>query len=146
MIFVISLAVFILDQASKYLIMANMTLGQSIPVITDIFHITYIRNPGAAFGLMAHRTSFFIAVSILVVLGIIFFYKKYGGKVKGTLPVTLGLIAGGAMGNLADRVRFGEVIDFLDFRIWPVFNLADSAIVIGAGLLMIVFWKLEGKA
>ncbi|MFZ5649475.1 MAG: signal peptidase II [Bacillota bacterium] len=144
MIFVISLAVLILDQASKYLIMANMTLNQSVPVITDVFHITYIRNPGAAFGLMAYRTTFFIAVSILVILGIFIFYKKYGGK--GAVPVTLGLIAGGALGNLVDRVRFGEVVDFLDFRVWPVFNLADSAIVVGAGLLMIVFWRLEGKA
>lgn len=140
------LAVFLADQASKMFILGNMFLNQSIPVITNVFHITYIRNPGAAFGLMAHRTSFFIAVSILVILGIIFFYKKYGGKGKGALPATLGLIAGGALGNMVDRVRFGEVIDFIDFRVWPVFNLADSAIVIGAGLLVIVFWKLEGKA
>ncbi|MFZ5646128.1 MAG: signal peptidase II [Bacillota bacterium] len=137
------LAVFLADQASKMFIMGNMFLNQSIPVITNVFHITYIRNPGAAFGLMAYRTSFFIAVSILVVLGIIVFYKKYGGK--GTVQVTLGLIAGGALGNLVDRVRFGEVVDFLDFRVWPVFNLADSAIVVGAALLVLVFWRLEGK-
>lgn len=141
----ISLAVFLLDQASKYLIMANMTQGQSIPVIENFFHITYIHNPGAAFGLLANQTSFFIAVTLLVVAGIFVFYWKRG--VKGRImPVALGLIAGGSLGNLVDRIRFGEVVDFLDFRIWPVFNLADSSIVIGAGLLVIVLWRMESKS
>lgn len=137
------LGIFLVDQASKILIMSALFLNQSIPVITNVFHITYIRNPGAAFGLMAYKTTFFIVVSLLVVLGIILFYRKYGGK--GAMPAALGLIAGGALGNLVDRVRFGEVIDFLDFRVWPVFNLADSAIVVGAGLLVILFWRLEEK-
>jgi len=142
--YVVSLAVLLLDQASKWLIMAAMSLGQSIPVIENIFHITYIHNPGAAFGLLANRTSFFIAVSLLVVAGAVVFQWQRGSR-RGVMPLALGLIVGGSLGNLADRVRFGEVIDFLDFRVWPVFNLADSAIVVGAGLLVLVIWKMESK-
>lgn len=145
MLFVVSLGVFLLDQASKLLIMSEMHRGQSIPVIKNIFYITYIHNPGAAFGLLADRTPFFVAVSLLVVAGILVFHWK-GRARGGVLPVALGLIAGGALGNLVDRIRFGEVVDFLDFRIWPVFNLADSAIVVGAGLLIIAVWRAESKS
>lgn len=144
MFIAVSLLAFLLDQASKILIMDTMIRGQSIPVIENIFHITYIHNPGAAFGLLANRTAFFIVVSLLAIAGAIIFYRKLGVR-RGITPVALGLIVGGALGNLADRIRFGEVVDFLDFRIWPVFNLADSAIVVGAGLLAIILWKMESK-
>jgi len=145
LLMLIALAVFLLDQASKYLITAKMSLGQSIPVIENVFHITYIHNPGAAFGLLANRTSFFIAVTAAVLAGIFVFHWKRG--VRGRpMTAALGLIAGGSLGNLVDRVRYGEVVDFLDFRIWPVFNLADSSIVIGAGLLIVILWKMEIKS
>lgn len=140
----VSVITLILDQASKMLIMAGMTRGQSIPVIDGIFHITYIHNPGAAFGLLANRTSFFIVVSLLAIAGAVFFYRKQGVR-RGLLPAALGMIVGGALGNLVDRVRYGEVIDFIDFIIWPVFNLADTAIVVGAGLLSILLWKADSK-
>lgn len=145
MLIAVSLLAFLLDQASKMLIMNTMFRGQSIPVIENIFHITYIHNPGAAFGLFANRTTFFIAVSLVVMAGAIVFYWKRGVR-RGIMPVALGLIVGGALGNLVDRIRFGEVVDFLDFRIWPVFNLADSAIVVGAGLLAIVLWRMDSKS
>lgn len=141
---IIFLGAFLVDQASKLLITGTITLNHSIPVLTGIFHITYIRNPGAAFGIMANRTPVFIVISLLVIAGIIFFYYKQGFK-RGIIPSSLGLIAGGALGNLVDRVRFGEVIDFLDFRVWPVFNLADSAIVVGSALLVLAFWRVENK-
>ncbi len=144
MFFVISLGVFILDQVTKMLIMATMFLGQSIPVIENIFHITYIHNPGAAFGLLAHRTSFFIAVSLLSVAGAVIYHWKSGVR-RGMLPGSLGLITGGALGNLVDRIRFGEVVDFFDFRIWPIFNVADTAIVLGAVLLALILLRPEVK-
>lgn len=144
MFYVVLLLTFILDQASKMFIMATMYRGQSIPVFEDIFHITFILNPGAAFGMLANRTVFFVVVTVLVIAGVVIFQWKSGRK-RGLLPWSLGLIAGGALGNLVDRVRFGEVVDFLDFRIWPVFNLADSAIVVGAGLLLIFLWKADNK-
>lgn len=140
----IAIATFILDQYSKFLIMANMSRGQSIPVIENIFHITYIHNPGAAFGLLANKTSFFVAVSLLVVAGAVIFYWKTRPMGK-TMSLALGLVVGGSLGNLADRIRFGEVVDFFDFRVWPVFNVADSAIVVGAGLLVILLWRSEGR-
>ncbi|WP_031516121.1 signal peptidase II [Desulfofalx alkaliphila] len=130
-----ALVVLFLDLWSKYIVMTKLNLYQSIPVIENIFHITYIHNPGAAFGILANQTTVFIVVTVLVLLGIAFFYKHI--KNEG-LPVqlALGMVAGGAVGNLIDRIRYGEVVDFLDFRIWPVFNLADTFIVIGVAFLI----------
>lgn len=137
------LATALIDQISKMLIMRNMTEWQTIPVIDGIFHITYILNPGAAFGLLPNRTNLFVAASILVVAGIFFFHKKWG--IRGRVVISLGLVAGGAFGNLIDRLRFGGVVDFIDIWLWPVFNLADTAIVIGSGLLVIYMWQAEDR-
>ena len=126
--------VFIVDQISKYILQLNMFKYESIPIIPPVFYLTYIENPGAAFGVMAHRTGFFIITTFFVIGITLFFYRKI---VKSTLmQLEIGLIIGGSLGNLADRIRIGRVVDFLDFRIWPVFNLADTAIVIGVGLLI----------
>ena len=134
-----------LDQVTKYLIYSNMPLHSSIPIIDGFFSITYITNPGAAFGFLStapapFRTVFFIAVIIAAILLIIYSLHKYD---EGGRPFTLSLsfIMGGAVGNLIDRIRFGEVVDFLDFYIgphhWPAFNVADSAISVGAFLLFV---------
>jgi len=114
-----------------------MSVAESIPVIKSIFHITYVENTGIAFGLFPQGRPLFIVISLIIILGIIFFERR---KVIKSLKerVCLGLILGGALGNLVDRLRFGFVIDFLDFRIWPVFNLADSGVCIG-GILMVFF-------
>lgn len=144
---IVASAVIILDQLTKAIITQYLYLHQSIEVVSGFFNITYIRNPGAAFGLFhdsgeVFRTIFLIGVSI-VALGAIFFVYR---RVKANLPacIALSLIAGGAIGNLVDRIRFGEVTDFLDFYIgqyhWPAFNVADSAITIGV-LLAIFFFK-----
>jgi|OM-RGC.v1.023445734 signal peptidase II len=128
------ITVFLTDQFSKYLLQLNLLKNESIPVLPPVFYITYIENPGAAFGIMAHKTGFFIAISLLVVAGTLFFYRQI---IKTTLlQLQVGLIVGGSLGNLLDRLRIGQVVDFLDFRIWPVFNIADTAIVIGVGLLI----------
>lgn len=133
-------AIFIIlfDQASKFYIQHNMHIGESIPVIEGIFHITYIENPYTAFGLFKYQTIFFvIAVSISVIL-IILIYKKIIFKKDPFMYIPLTLVLGGAVGNLIDRVRIdGRVIDFIDFRIWPIFNFADSAIVCGMLVLLI---------
>lgn len=139
------MAVVTADQVSKAIIMKTMALGQSTPIISNVFHLTYIHNPGAAFSLLAGRTSIFIAVSLAVIAGI-FIYQYRFGKKLGLMPISLGLIAGGSAGNLLDRIKLGQVVDFLDFRIWPVFNLADSAIVVGAILLAFALFKPESRA
>ncbi|MGI6607043.1 MAG: signal peptidase II [Peptococcia bacterium] len=132
--------VFLLDRGTKYLVLANMQLGESIPVIQDFFHITYILNPGAAFGIFAQKTWFFIVGTVVIVTVII--YLNYTlGKKKRYISVILGLVAGGAVGNLLDRLQTGLVIDFIDFRgIWPyIFNVADSAIVLG---MIFLSWQI----
>lgn len=112
-----------------------MSLGMSIPVIADIFHITYILNPGAAFGILEHQTVIFVAIAIGMVVAVLYFYPRIP---RGHYPLRMGigLMVGGALGNVVDRVKTGYVIDFFDFRIWPVFNVADIAIVTGVGLIV----------
>jgi len=114
-----------------------MSLAESIPVIKSIFHITYVENTGIAFGLFPQGHFLFIIISLIIILVIVFFERKTVLKSPAE-RFCLGLILGGALGNLIDRLRFGFVIDFLDFRIWPVFNLADSGVCIG-GILMVFF-------
>ncbi|MDK2888706.1 MAG: signal peptidase [Thermoanaerobacter sp.] len=137
-----ALIVLVVDQFSKGLVQYLMYEGQSVPIIPHVFHLTYVRNPGAAFGLFAHRTTFFIVATLLVVAGAVAGALRLPPGHR-LLRLSLGLLVGGALGNLIDRLRFGLVVDFLDFRIWPVFNLADTAIVTGAFLLLYTVWREE---
>ena len=143
-LFVLPLAVVILDQYSKYIVVENMALGESIPIIEEVFHLTYILNPGAAFGMFAHNRLFFIAIAV-VVIGIIIWARREILASPWEVKAGCGLFLGGAIGNLIDRARQGMVIDFFDFRIWPVFNIADIAICIGVGLIIWNLLKTELK-
>lgn len=143
-LFVLPLAVVILDQFSKYIVVENMALGESIPIIEEVFHLTYILNPGAAFGMFAHNRLFFIAIAV-VVIGIIIWARREILESPWEVKAGCGLFLGGAIGNLIDRARQGLVIDFFDFRIWPVFNIADIAICIGVGLIIWNLLKTELK-
>lgn len=125
--------VFLLDMIAKKVVRTLMTPNQSIPVIPGVFHLTYVLNPGAAFGLFAQRTNYFIAVSVVVIALILLFGNRLA-RGNRVLQAGFGLMLGGAVGNLVDRVVAGKVTDFMDFRIWPVFNVADASIVIGVGL------------
>jgi len=138
-------AIVLLDQMTKAWIQKTMLLHQSIPVIPDLFNLTYIRNPGAAFGLFASgggslRSVFFIAVSVIALVVLSLLYTK-APRETWLLRFSLSLVMGGAIGNLIDRIRLGEVVDFLDFYLgsyhWPAFNVADSCITIGIGLLIL---------
>ena len=140
----VALGTLVLDQLSKLLVRRLMWEGESIVVVPRVFHLTYIRNPGAAFGLLAHQTAFFIGIA-LVVVGAVLFGHRYIPDESRAMRFALGLLAGGALGNLLDRLRFGRVVDFLDFRVWPVFNLADTAIVIGACLLVLEVWRRDRR-
>ena len=113
-----------------------MAPGQTMQLINGYFNITYVRNPGGAFGLMPSGQLFFLAASgavIVMILG----YKVWRRPESAWTNLAVGLILGGTAGNLIDRLSYGEVIDWLDFRIWPVFNVADMALVIGLGLFSI---------
>jgi signal peptidase II len=136
---VISGLVIILDQITKILILKNLPLYHSISIIPGFFNITHIHNPGGAFGFMAHqdsslRTFLFLFLSSCAV-GFIFYFYKNAYRAHPFLASGFALILGGAIGNLIDRIRFGKVVDFLDFYIrnyhWPAFNVADSAITVG---------------
>jgi len=132
------LFIILLDQASKLYIQYSMHIGESITVIEGIFHITYIENPRTSFGLFEYNSSFFVIAVVISVILVILIYKKIIFKKDPFVYIPLTLVLGGAIGNLIDRVRVdGRVIDFIDFRIWPVFNFADSAIVCGMLILLI---------
>lgn len=140
----IGILVFIIDQLVKHLVVSTMHLGQSLPVIKGIFHITYVLNPGAAFGMLEHQRWFFIVVALAAVLLGAAFYKKLQQE-SFLMRSGAGLLLGGAVGNLADRIQSGLVVDFLDFRIWPVFNIADIAICAGAGILIFDIWQRRNE-
>ena len=133
MIFIIVLTILFLDQLSKILVTRNLSINHSFPVIKGVFHLTLVHNRGAAFGILKNQIPLFVVTSIFAIFLICANLKN--NKEKKLYSISLGLILAGALGNLIDRLFSGYVIDFLDFRIWPVFNLADSAITIGAILL-----------
>ncbi|WP_029913445.1 signal peptidase II [Pelobacter seleniigenes] len=139
----------ILDQLSKGYIDTHFAIGESHRVIENFFHITYVRNPGAAFGMLADsgfRLPFFLAISSIAIIGILWYSRRLAADKQWQLTA-LGLILSGAVGNMIDRLRFGEVIDFLDAHWyshhWPAFNVADSAICIGVGIMLLCTWHEE---
>jgi signal peptidase II len=143
--------VILFDQLTKLYIDRTFALYESVTVVPNFFEITYLRNRGAAFGILADsplRVPFFIVASLAAV-AVIFWYLRQVGRDQVVQQIALGLILGGAVGNLVDRVRLGEVIDFLYFHwyqyYWPAFNVADSAICVGVGLLLISMWLTERR-
>ncbi len=141
----VALSVFALDQFTKQMVIAHLNLHQSIEVIPGFFSLTYVRNTGAAFGILSGserwRIHFFLAVGLLALILLFRFF--YSNHHKPLVLIGTGLICGGAAGNLADRIRLGYVVDFFDFFIkkyhWPAFNVADSAITVGVFLIMLHF-------
>lgn len=135
---------FFLDQLSKFYVQGAMELGATVSVLPEIFHITYILNRGAAFGILEDQRVFFICIAVVMMVCVWRFYGRivsYGVFMRsGT-----GLLVGGAAGNLVDRVRLGAVVDFFDFRIWPIFNVADIAIVCGVALMIYALLFLAEK-
>ncbi len=139
----------LLDQLTKIYIDTAFALYESIEVIESFFHITYVRNPGAAFGILSDssiRIPFFISVSVLASIGILWYLRKVDPSDRWQ-HFALGLIFSGAVGNLVDRIRLGEVIDFLDAHWyqyhWPAFNVADSAICVGVAVMFFCTWREE---
>lgn len=131
--------VVLVDQLSKILVLKQMPLYKSITLIPGLFNLTHVHNPGGAFGFMAHNGSpwrhWLFMVAAIVALGLILYFYHQTPRTHPWLGMALAMIFGGAVGNLIDRVRFGEVVDFLDVYIgnlhWPTFNIADSAVTVG---------------
>jgi signal peptidase II len=125
--------ILLLDQLSKAFISGILQLNQTIPLIKGIFGLTLVHNRGAAFGLLRNQLYLFIFTSVAAIVLIYLGLKD--NRHNKYYVVSLSLILAGAIGNLIDRLRLGYVVDFLNFYIWPVFNIADSSITIGAVLL-----------
>lgn len=135
---VLGILVFICDQVSKYWILQNLGPHPGmrvIPVIGDWFNIVYSQNTGVAFGLFRNMSPLFIVVSLVICAGAIYVYNVYLPNDTWTVQLSLGLIVGGALGNVVDRINHGFVVDFIQVGWWPVFNLADSSISVGATVL-----------
>lgn len=131
---IVAILVIVFDQATKVIIRRYVPVGDSIPLIPGILHITYVRNPGVAFGLLPNQKIVFLIISLAVIIFILYYYRRLN-VAERLQTLALGLLLGGTVGNIIDRFFLGKVTDFIDFRIWPVFNLADSSIVIGVVLL-----------
>lgn len=141
----ISNTMIILDQFTKYMVATHIPKYYSIKVIDNFFHLTHIRNSGVAFGMFAghasqYKTLFFVIVSSIAIVAVLTFFRNTPNDRK-MVQFGLILIFSGAVGNMIDRILYREVIDFLDFfykdHHWPAFNIADSCITIGVGLMMI---------
>lgn len=141
--FGLAVIIILFDQLTKFLIKSILSFSESIPVIKNVFHLTLIKNFGVGFGLFnAPAARWILVIVTLIIIGIIlYYYRKIPDKY---LPlISTSLILGGAIGNLIDRFLLGFVVDFLDFRIWPAFNVADSAITAGVIGLIIYFWQTK---
>jgi signal peptidase II len=149
MTFIIVIAILIVDRLTKLLFVQSLAAGASIPVIKGFFNLTLVYNRGAAFGMLKDQIPFFVLTSCAAIFFILFHIRKSTRLERAAL----GLILAGAIGNLIDRIFLGHVIDFLDFHIapffyWPVFNVADSAITVGACMLgWLLLWpsRIEKK-
>lgn len=135
------LLVLVIDQFSKLWIVHSFNPGESRAVWDKVFYLTYVRNQGAAFGMLPGRSWLFLIGALLVIAALVIFNSRY--HQSNGIQVISGLIVAGAVGNLLDRVRLNYVVDFFDLGWWPVFNIADMAIVCGAILLVIKLLRTE---
>lgn len=135
----VATAVVVLDHLTKLVIVLTMPVGRSVPVIEDVFHITHVRNPGAAFGLLRGVPGI---LALAGLIGVVVFVVVFLRDPPAVIGLGAALVAGGALGNLIDRIVrdfpfHGTVVDFVDLRVWPAFNIADMAISVGAVVLIV---------
>ena len=143
---VLFIGIIAVDQYTKYLINSSMQIGETIPIIRDIFHLTFVINPGAAFGIFPHKKEFFIVTGTITLALAAFCYVKFGKNFSKITKYGGIIAAAGAMANMLDRIHTGYVTDMIDFRMvsFPVFNVADIAIVIGMFMMIyVVMFPLE---
>jgi signal peptidase II len=139
----IALAAVVADQLTKRVVSGRLSLDDEVHVLGPL-SIHHVQNSGIAFGLFSSATSFVIVLTALAVGWMLWFFARSGAR-HPILPASLGLVIGGSLSNLVDRVRLGHVTDFLDLRFWPAFNLADSFIVVGVAILLIALVSTDGE-
>jgi signal peptidase II len=130
----VALLVFVLDQSTKLLAVRHLEIGRPVPVLGPVLSLNLRENTGAAWGLLAQHSLWLAVIGVAMVVGLVVAGLR-AGQMPAWMRTALPVLLGGAMGNVADRVGRGAVIDFLDFHVWPVFNLADTAIVVSAVLI-----------
>lgn len=135
MFYIVLIIWLIIDQVSKYYVMNHFMLGESVVIIPNVFHLTYIINRGAAFGMFANQQWFFLAVAIILLLVCAYYWKRILSGPK-SLQFGTALLVSGAVGNGLDRYLLHGVVDFFDFRIWPIFNVADIGICMGVSFVI----------
>lgn len=135
MFYLIVIIWLVLDQVSKYYVMNHFAIGESVSVIQNVFHLTYIINRGAAFGMLANQRWFFLVVAFILIIVYAIYHKKV---TRGPISLRIGsaLLISGAIGNGIDRYVLHGVVDFFDFRIWPIFNVADIGICVGVACII----------
>ena len=138
--FVVTGIVFCIDWLSKFYVKLNLSPGASVPIINDFFYLTYLKNRGIIFGLFFPPTISIIVVSGIIIAVLLFLLGKISLKSRWQ-KISLGLLWGGLLANFFDRFWDGNVVDFLNFRFWPVFNVADITICVGAVLLFVEILK-----
>jgi signal peptidase II len=137
----VAVAALAADQLTKQIVATQLELGESVHVVGPLY-IRHVDNPGIAFGLFSSWASAVTFLTAAAVVWMLFYFAKSGAR-HPILPVALGLLIGGSLGNLVDRLRIGHVTDFLDLRFWPAFNLADTFIVVGVAALLLALISAE---
>jgi signal peptidase II len=140
-----ALIVALIDQGIKAAVTRGVPVGAIVPLIPGVLSLTHVENTGVAFGLLAGISPLVTTLAALVLLFVLFFSRGRWEQTR-TVGAGISLMAGGAAGNLLDRVRLGVVVDYLDLHVWPVFNFADAAIVVGAGVLVLALSRTERPA
>lgn len=143
-----TLSVVFFDRVTKIFFSDLLAYGESLPIIRNVLHMTLVHNTGIAFGFFKDQGVVFIIIPIIAIILLVFniyYYKQNNEALSHPYIIAFSLILGGAIGNLIDRMTYGYVIDFIDLRIWPVFNIADSAITVGAIVIAIKCFRLSAK-
>jgi signal peptidase II len=141
-------SVIFVDRITKIFFSDLLAYGESLPIIRNVLHMTLVHNTGIAFGFFKDQGIVFIVIPVIAIFLLIFniyYYRKNNEALSRVYIVAFSLILGGAIGNLIDRMVYGHVIDFIDFRVWPVFNIADSAITIGAIMVAFKCFRLSAQ-
>lgn len=146
-VFLTVIGVVFLDRLTKNFFLAALNPGESIPLIRNVFHFTLVHNTGIAFGLFKNQGIVFVIIPIIAIGLIAFnmYYYRNAPEINHVYILGFSLILAGAIGNLIDRILYGHVVDFIDFRVWPVFNIADSAITMGTALILLKCIPLFSK-
>jgi signal peptidase II len=137
----VAFAAVVADQVTKQIVVSQLELGQSVHLLGPL-EIRHVTNEGIAFGLFSAWATVVTVLTVLAVGWMLFYFARAGAR-HPVLPVALGLLVGGSVANLIDRVRLGHVTDYLDLRFWPAFNLADSFIVVGVAILLVALVSAE---